>query len=230
MEVNIYGPSDDAGQIIGFTVVVDVFRAFSMSYYIDERKPEQYIIAESIEHAMALRQVYKNAVLIGERQGIMIDGFDLGNSPTEIKDLDLRGKKVVHTTTSGTKGLLAQPEQNEVVTGSFVNLGALLTYITQKKIERVNIYCTAEEQLEYGREDYIFADYMKNRLLELPCDYEKTMSQLRALSAPYLSDRGFAPYSDFLYCMDINRFNAILKRKYSNKNTHKLELERIYLT
>ncbi len=129
MNIQIFNPSDDASQISGFTIVVDVFRAFSVSYYVDDNNPGKYIISESIKHSMRLKDEISASILIGERNGIKVDGFEYGNSPTEIHGNDFSEKTVVHTTTAGTRGLLLQPSENEVVVGSFVNSQALLDYI-----------------------------------------------------------------------------------------------------
>lgn len=40
---------------------------------------------------------------MGERGGIMPEGFDYGNSPTEIEGIDFSGRTIVHTTSNGTK-------------------------------------------------------------------------------------------------------------------------------
>ncbi len=226
-EVNIYSPRDNASSIRGFTVVVDVFRAFSVSYYILANNPAKYIISESIEHSMALKDRYANILLIGERQGIKIDGFDFGNSPTEITGQDFSGKTVVHTTTAGTKGLLLQPEQNEVVVGSFVNLQAIIDYITDNQLSRVNIYCTALPEQMFGEEDYLYADYLRRRLSGEPCDFEDIYIRLRRGSGKGFSDTGFAPATDLYYCLDISRFNSILKRKLVDAEHHGIELEAI---
>ncbi len=227
VEVNIFSPNDDASAIRGFTVVVDVFRAFSVSYYILANNPAKYIISESIEHSQELKARYEDVLLIGERQGIKIDGFDYGNSPTEITGRDFSGKTVVHTTTAGTKGLLLQPEQNEVVVGSFVNLQAIIDYIHAKKIDKVNIYGTALPEQMFGEEDYLYADYLKKKITGEPCDFEDVFIRLRKGSGKGFSETGFAPATDLYYCLDISRFDSILGRKLVDEEHHGIELEKI---
>lgn len=226
MEIQTYSPYDDASTIKGFTIVIDVFRAFSVSYYIDNNGPQKYIISESIEHSQNLKNLVSNSILIGERQGIKIEGFDFGNSPTEIYENDFSGKTIIHTTTAGTKGLLLQPHENEVVVGSFVNAQALLNYIEKNKIQKVNFYCTARPKGILGEEDYLFADYMTNKLLDRDCKYDEIINSLRKGSGKGFLETDFAPYTDFLYCLDVNRFDSILRRKIVKESTHRIELER----
>ena len=224
MNVKIYNPSDDAEQIKGFTIVVDVFRAFCTAYHIHSCHPERYIISESIDHSFNLREQYESVLLIGERDGIKIEGFDFGNSPTEIRGRDFTGKTVVHNTSAGTKGVMRQPLENEVAVGSFVNAQALLGYIKLKGIDTVNIYCTAPKGNSYGVEDYIFADYLKAKLSGKPTDFDAIVTELREGSGKGFRDDGFAPYTDFLHCMDVNRFDMILFRKLVEEPGHKIEL------
>lgn len=213
MEINIFTPDKDASEIEGFTIVVDVFRAFSTAYYIYDNNPQKYILSESIEHSFELKRERENVLLIGERQGVQIEGFDFGNSPADIAGKNFSKNIIVHTTTSGTKGVLAQPPENEVVVGSFVNIQAIINHVHSSGIEKVNIYCTAMPDKKYGEEDIVFAEYLKARLLNSPCSFEETVTYLRNGTGRVFVDEIFAPYSDFLMCMDINRFDFILERK-----------------
>jgi 2-phosphosulfolactate phosphatase len=227
MICNIFGPDDDPKKINGFTIVVDVFRAFSTSYYINENKPQKYIITDSIEHAFSIKNLFPSALLIGERNGIKVDGFDYGNSPTEIKNIDFSNNIIIHTTTAGTKGLICQKIENEVIVGSFVNCESIIEYIQNRKLKIINIYCTAPKDSLFGEEDYLFAQFVKNKLTEMPTNYESIILKLRKGSGKGFRMDGFAPYTDFLYCMDYSRFHSILKRKIVNEENHSIELENI---
>ena len=65
-----------------------------------------------------------SAVLGGERCGLPIEGFDLGNSPTEYVPQSVGGRTVVFTTTNGTRALLRARRAEVVLIGAFVNLSA----------------------------------------------------------------------------------------------------------
>jgi len=228
MQINIYSPDCDASKIHGFTIVVDVLRAFSVSYFINENKPIKYIIIDSVKQAFELKRKIPNSLLIGERQGIKISGFDYGNSPTEIINKDFSNNIVIHTTTAGTKGLLAQNTENCVVVGSFVNAQALVNYITKKSIKVINIYCTAPRNEVNGEEDYYFAEYIKALLLHRPFDFDESVETMKKGTGKGFSDTGFAPYTDFIYCMELNRYNSILQVKRINDYQNTLELEEIF--
>lgn len=227
MRIDIYTPDDDPRNIDGFTIVIDVLRAFSVAYYILANHPKKYVIVGSVEQAFRLKGTIDNTVLVGERQGIKIEGFDYGNSPTEIVNADFRGKTVIHTTTAGTKGLLAQKSENEVVVGSFVNAGAMIGYIKENHIDHVNMYCTAQKEQMFGEEDYYFADYMRSVLTGGRPNFHEMVRALRERTGRGFCDTGFAPVSDFDYCMKLSAFDAILKKESVNNEDYEMELVQI---
>lgn len=227
MQINIYSPDCDASRIHGFTIVVDVLRAFSVSYFINENRPKKYIVIDSVEKAFELKGRIPNSLLIGERQGVKVPGFDYGNSPTEIVNKDFSDKTVIHTTTAGTKGLLAQNLANDVVVGSFVNAQALLDYINRKNLTTVNIYCTAPRNEVNGEEDYCFAEYIKALILHRPFDFAQAVEKMKKGTGKGFSDTGFAPYTDFTYCMELNRYDSVLRVKRESEYQDTLELEEV---
>lgn len=224
MIVHIFNPLTDTLKINGFTIVVDVFRAFSVAYYINENHPDKYIVVDDVDLAFDLKRKIHNSLLVGERGGIKISGFDFGNSPTEILGNDFTGKTIIHTTSAGTKGLLKQPEYNEVIVGSFVNSLAILKYSRNNNIDTVNIYCTSNEGDVYGEEDYLFAEYLKNELLGKENNYPEIKERLMQGSGKGFNENGFAPFTDFMYCMDLNRFDKVLKRSVVINEFCKIEL------
>jgi 2-phosphosulfolactate phosphatase len=64
-------------------------------------------------------------LLAGERGNRKIPGFDLGNSPKEYVSEKVKGKRLILTTTNGTKALHLVSSGKEVLVGSFLNIGAL---------------------------------------------------------------------------------------------------------
>ena len=225
MKIKIIEPQEQRFTEEGLVVVIDVFRAFSTSCFIVENNPERIIPVSRVDEAFALRDEIENSIIIGERAGVKIDGFDYGNSPAQVRGLDFSGKTVIHTTTCGTRGLLNQIESNDVVTGSFVNCGAVVKYIRRRSPENVYLYCTAENNQIYGEEDYFFADFLKARLEGRFMDFEKIKKRLRAGSGAGFREGGFAPEHDFHCCMDLDRSDWVLKRKYVGNRNYEIELK-----
>ena len=63
-------------------------------------------------------------LLAGERDGLPIPGFDLGNSPGDFVPEVCHGKTLVMTTSNGTRAILGCQEADRVLITSFANLGA----------------------------------------------------------------------------------------------------------
>jgi 2-phosphosulfolactate phosphatase len=204
-----------------------VLRAFSVSYFIEAAHPTRYIVVDDVSVAFSLRKRYSDVILVGERQGIKIPGFDFGNSPTEILCQDFTGKTVVHTTTAGTKGLVRQPKTNLVAAGSFVNVSAIVRYVWNRGFDVVNIYCTANRGEGIGVEDHLFADYLKNELLGAYNDFAAVRCLIFEANSEAFSGTGFAPRTDLEHCLEADRFDSVLARTSSPLDSSLLELKRL---
>lgn len=78
----------------------------------------------TVEEARALA-AGAGVLLGGERGGLKIDGFDLGNSPREYSRDRVGGRSVVITTTNGTAALHACAGAAEMLIGAIVNRSAV---------------------------------------------------------------------------------------------------------
>ena len=129
MKVEILEFVEGATKAKGVTVIIDVFRAFSVACYAYDSGASRIIATDDVEKAFKLKKSYTNPVLIGERNERKIEGFDFGNSPTEIIKENLTGKTVIQTTTAGTAGLISAVNAELLITGSIVNAGAVVQFI-----------------------------------------------------------------------------------------------------
>ena len=69
----------------GLTVIIDVFRAFSLECYLYDLGAALVRPVGSIEEARTLHEKIPGSLLIGERSGIKVEGFDFGNSPSQVE-------------------------------------------------------------------------------------------------------------------------------------------------
>ncbi len=90
----------------------------------------------SIDEARATAAAWAGALLGGERGGVKIGGFDLGNSPAEYTADRVAGKPVVITTTNGTAALAACHDAAEVLVGAIVNRAAVAATARRLAVER----------------------------------------------------------------------------------------------
>jgi 2-phosphosulfolactate phosphatase len=82
-----------------------------------------------ISEALELKRKDPDVLLAGERDGLRIEAaltggidFDFGNSPREFTKEKVTGKKIVITTTNGTRALRACAHADTVLVSSFLNL------------------------------------------------------------------------------------------------------------
>ena len=109
----------------GIAVVIDVLRASTTIVTALAHGAALVLPRRSVAEAQAAAAARPGAVLGGERGGVRIAGFDLGNSPAEYTAGRVAGRPVVITTTNGTAALAACHEAAAVVVGAIVNRTAV---------------------------------------------------------------------------------------------------------
>jgi 2-phosphosulfolactate phosphatase len=100
--------------------------------------------AERLSEASGGRQPSDKPLLGGERHGIKIDGFDLGNSPLEYTREKVAGRTVVFTTTNGTRALLAAGMADRIYMGAFANLNPLCDQLA-KDPGNIHLLCAGTD-------------------------------------------------------------------------------------
>ena len=103
-------------------------------------------------------------LLVGERRGETLPGFDLGNSPIEVAGPHIRGRTVLLTTSNGTRALLAARKASAIGVAAFVNLGAAAAWAARPGCP-VTLAC-AGERGAVSLEDQVCAGLLAARLEE----------------------------------------------------------------
>jgi len=136
----------------GVAVVVDVLRATTVMVHALAAGCESVIPCAEIDEAKAIADALpaSRVLLAGERGGLPIPGFDLGNSPVEFTSEVCQGKTVVMTTTNGTRAILASLEAERVYIASFANLRAtsdelVVQFLKKDHGHPVHIVCAGTE-------------------------------------------------------------------------------------
>jgi len=112
-------------------VVIDAIRASSTIAQAVANGCRRIIPVASVDEALK-RKAHEgdtNVLLCGERQGLKIEGFDLGNSPREFTPDAIRGKTIVFTTTNGTRAMVASVDAREITIGAWLNMDALVGHL-----------------------------------------------------------------------------------------------------
>ena len=145
-------------------VVIDVLRAFTTVPWMIAQGAARILTVAEVADAHALRDdALPGAVLAGEVGGKPIEGFDLGNSPTEVAGRDLSGATVIHRTSAGTQGLARTVGSGLVLAGSFVTAGATAAALRAAAPDRVTFVITGASFDRDGDEDLAAAELIAAR-------------------------------------------------------------------
>ena len=162
---NLIDPHESTGNTF---VVIDVLRASTT--IVQALKSGVKVITPCLEVAeareLAARQT-SPVLLGGERAGKPIAGFDLGNSPAEYTRDRVGGRRLVFTTTNGTRAMKRCLGAERILIGSFINLSAIVAAIQES--ERVELICAGTDG-EVTREDVLFAGAIVSRLTSSPIE------------------------------------------------------------
>ena len=111
-------------------VIIDVLRASSTINTLLYNKVKYVKPIEKLEECKKLKN--HGYIIMAERLGKKVDGFDFGNSPTKINSKEFNGKKVALATSNGTKAILKTKRSKISLIGSFLNLDIIIDYINKE--------------------------------------------------------------------------------------------------
>lgn len=202
----------------GVVVVIDVLRAFTTAAYAFESGAKEIILVKEKEEALKLRSDIPNSVIIGEiNRGLPVETFDFGNSPSQVKAADLKGKTIIQRTSSGTQGAVNAGHAKHLLLGSFSMAQATLKKIRELEPDIVTFVVTSSHSID---EDLALADYLEARLLlgdEIdPAPYLKRVDA--SLSAQLCKDPKIEhmPKEDLDLALQIDKFSFHIQ--VTNKN------------
>ena len=177
--IQIYQQLEGARAARGLTVIIDVFRAFTVECMLCANGAAQILPVGSSRAAYEYREAHPDALLIGERRGVMLPGFDYGNSPSQIEHADFTGKTLVHTTSAGTQGIANAIHAEEILTGALVNAAAIAKYINSSPINEISLVCMGLDGTQESPEDTLCAEYIKALALGMHPDISAEANALR---------------------------------------------------
>lgn len=169
-------------------VVIDVLRATSVIAQAISSGARAIYPTGSMEEAVRLGQNLDRADLLmcGERRGLAIEGFDLGNSPLEFTPDVVGEKTLVMATTNGTPAVVAAGTARRTVVGSFLNLGAVRDAIASDAA--VAVVCAGREK-RFALEDAVCAGMLVERLKGRGTRHELNDAGLAALELAKIHDQ-----------------------------------------
>ncbi len=204
---------DTCATATGVVVAVDVCRAFTTAAYAFGSGAERILLADTAADALALRERFPGALVMGEVDGLPVAGFDLWNAPSELVDLNLRGKLVVQRTSSGTQGVVRATGAEHLFAGSFAVAGATVRAIQKRAPRSVTFVITGAdpEDARFGIEDRACAEYMAALLRGKTPDWREYMEWEPDMRAVHRLERLPQPLlgqfeADLILCQLVDPF------------------------
>ena len=201
---------DTKGTVV---VIIDVFRATSTIAAALHNGAKCVIPVASVPECIELGTQIENSITAGERDGKIAEGLEYGNSPLEYPRAFVEGKTLVLTTTNGTRLLHMVQDADTIITGSFLNLGAVCDFLAAQG-KNVVLGCAAWKD-RFNMEDTLFAGAVVSRIgrqFDINCDSARGAKNLYESSGGgnfinFLQDSshyrrlsGFGLLGDMEYC------------------------------
>ncbi|MGI6400662.1 MAG: 2-phosphosulfolactate phosphatase [Thermoguttaceae bacterium] len=162
----------------GVSVAIDVLRATTTITTALANGARRVLPFETIEETLAAKKAIlasqrgnaEELLLGGEREGLPISGFDLGNSPDSYTPETVVDKTILFTTTNGTKAILQC--RGTVYVASFLNASAVVeTLLANDAPDPISIVCAGTNG-QYTEEDLALAGLLVDRLTRARADFE----------------------------------------------------------
>ena len=202
MDIKILHLLEGADQAGGLAVVIDVFRAFSLECYLFSRGIQKIYAVGREKTAWELKREHPEYLMAGERGGVILPGFDFGNSPSQTEHADFQDKILI----AGA---------GEILTGSLVNASAIASYIKSRNPERVSLVCMGNSGITPAPEDELCARYIRSILTGEPIEMgPEILSLVNEPSVAKFFDirwKDVFPVKDLIMCLEYDRFPFVLK-------------------
>jgi len=208
--LHLFNPEDTV------TVIIDVFRATSTIAAALHNGASKVIPVAAVDECVAIGAATSNSITAGERDGRIAEGLQHGNSPLEYPESFVSGKTLVLTTTNGTRLLHMVQGADIIVTGAFLNLGAICEFIVAQG-KPVLLGCSGWKD-RFNLEDTLLAGAIVSRVAEyftVACDSARAARTLAEAAEgrylEYLKDSShyhrlasFGLDQDLAYCTTPN--------------------------
>jgi len=207
-------------------VVVDVLRSSASIVTALHNGAKEIIPVNNIENAVKISSSLFSDVMLraGERNGKMIEGFNLGNSPREYTSHAVKGKSIIFMTSNGSVAMIKGRYAKNLLVAGFINLSTVVLFLKQLKNDFIiicagkgNKFCIEDAvcagrlitQLQSEIEEELILDDASAAAVALSKNFGKSILKILKSSehGKYLSDIGFA--EDLKVCAEIDAIQVL---------------------
>ena len=146
-------------------IVVDVLRATSSIIWACRNGANRVIPVSDAGEGAAIAARLGDCIMAGERGGVKLPGFDLGNSPLEFDHRIVKDRNVIINTTNGTGAIKAAEGAAHVLIGAMINHTAVARMAAQ--LDRDVIILCAGTEGEFSADDICAAGAIATSLCKL---------------------------------------------------------------
>lgn len=173
-----YGTHDAA-------IVVDAVRSGATLAVIAANGNPPIYLAASARDALEYRDRERpTAWAGGELDGLPLPGFQFGNSPREVAEMEFAGREIVFGTVNGPRAAQMATAAKHVSMASFFNLTAAAERAVGADPESVKVVC-AGSHLQFALDDAVCAGLIAKRLIEMGGEAEDSALAGIALAETY---------------------------------------------
>ena len=205
---------ENAGNEKDTVVVIDVLRAFTTAAFAFDLGAREIILVSGIDEAFKLRNRFPDALLMGEEDGFPVEGFDLGNSPSHLANVDLQDHRLIHRSTAGTQGVVRSANANIILATGLCCAGATAQRVLSIGPDSVTLLQTGLRPGGWGDEDTACADLLEGLLTGKPPSADAIIDRVRESRAGQKfvePSTAIFPASDLELAVDINRFGFAME-------------------
>ncbi len=161
-------------------VVIDVLRASTSIVTALKNGAREVIPVESVENAVKVSgSLFGDVVLrCGEREGKIIPGFNLGNSPYEYTQDAVQNKSLIFTSTNGSFAMVKAKFARQIIIAAFVNIATVVDYLVDLNEDFV-ILCAGKEHL-FCIEDAVCGGMIIQQIEKKIADIQRTDAAVAA--------------------------------------------------
>ncbi|KXK14441.1 MAG: 2-phosphosulfolactate phosphatase [Chloroflexi bacterium OLB14] len=202
-----YTTLDNCESAKGIVLIIDVLRAFSTAAYAFSRGAKKIYLVSEVQEALDLKSKTKNAKVMGEVGGLPPEGFDFGNSPTQILEHDLADITLIQRTSAGTQGAVRSKNADVMLATSFVVAQATINYVLKLNANEITFVITGGMNND---EDVACAEFLEKQFTGEVVEAQsfiKRVYQSRDAVQHLDPNQPKFPETDVDYCTRINTFD-----------------------
>jgi 2-phosphosulfolactate phosphatase len=165
---------DGARQCRGTVVVIDVIRSFTVSAYALAGGARECLLVPTVAQAQALHRSIPGSLISAEEEALPVPGIAISNSPTQIREADVKGRVLVQRSSAGTTVMAAVESSENLYAASLVVAGATVKACMSANPEVLTLLASADHP-----EDHACARFMEGLIRGEQPDLDRLLQPLR---------------------------------------------------